>query len=500
MILQGAGSWFFLGEIVTAVEIEADAPATDHCGTCARCIPACPTGAIVAPWTLDATRCISYLTIEHRGPIPLELRPLIGTRIFGCDDCQEVCPWNRFATPSAHPDFAERPEQQTPELIPLLALDEPAFRARFDGTAIRRAGRDRFVRNVAVALGNLGDRARSPRSSARRGRTGASMFASMPRGPSRGSAVSDAPVGLASPRAEPFAAFPERALSPTTRAGNHLSSRAVPSRKSDLISEGTPMKRLATLIALSLSIVMALPAPSRAGMITFTQDKTKVSGYLALPEGEGTHPALIVVQEWWGLNDWVKQQADSLAKYGYIALAVDLYKGKVANTQEMAHQLMSGLAEDEGIDMLRAGADFLRGRSDVRAQAVGVIGWCMGGGYAIRLAAADPGIRACVMYYGTPIHDEAKIRGIQASILGNFGGDDKGVQPDDVKQFETALKKAGKSVDFKVYPGAGHAFANPNNPWGGYREEAAKDAWARTLAFLKRDLKTASLPKGGKKS
>lgn len=157
VILKAAGSWHFLGEIVTAVEIAADPPARDHCGTCARCIPACPTGAIVAPWTLDARRCISYLTIEHEGPIPLELRPLIGARIFGCDDCQEACPWNRFATPSVHPDVAERPDQQAPELIPLLALDEAAFRSRFDGTALRRAGRNRFVRNVAVALGNLRD-------------------------------------------------------------------------------------------------------------------------------------------------------------------------------------------------------------------------------------------------------------------------------------------------------------------------------------------------------
>lgn len=258
------------------------------------------------------------------------------------------------------------------------------------------------------------------------------------------------------------------------------------------------MKRLITWIALSLSIAVALPAPARAGMVTFTQDKTKVSGYLAIPAGEGTHPALIAVHEWWGLNDWVKQQCDSLAKYGYIVLAVDLYKGQVANDSETAHQLMSGLADDEAIGLLRSGADFLRGRSDVRAQAIGVIGWCMGGKYSIRLAAADPGIRACVMYYGAPIHDEAAIKGIQASILGNFGGDDKGPTPDQVKEFEAALKKAGKKADFKIYPGAPHAFANPNNPWGGYREEAAKDAWARTLEFLKRDLKQASLPKGGK--
>jgi len=162
LIRSKEGSWFFLGAIITDLPIEPDPPAANHCGTCVRCIAACPTGAITGPNQLDARRCISYLTIEHRGAIPLELRPLIGTRIFGCDDCQEVCPWNRFAVPSADPGFAARPDQQVPELIPLLALDEAGFRLRFQGTALRRAGRNRFVRNVAVALGNAGDRAALP--------------------------------------------------------------------------------------------------------------------------------------------------------------------------------------------------------------------------------------------------------------------------------------------------------------------------------------------------
>ena len=157
VIRQGAGSWCFLGEIITDLDLPPSKPAGNHCGTCVRCIAACPTGAITAPYQLDARRCISYLTIEHEGPIPIDLRPAIGSRIFGCDDCQEVCPWNRFATPTALPEFAERPDQQTPELIPLLALDDRAFRERFAGTALRRAGRDRFVRNAAVALGNVGD-------------------------------------------------------------------------------------------------------------------------------------------------------------------------------------------------------------------------------------------------------------------------------------------------------------------------------------------------------
>ncbi len=157
VILQGRGSWFFLGEILTDLEIPPGEPARDHCGTCSRCMPACPTGAIVAPYVLDSRRCISYLTIENHGPIPLEVRPLIGTRIFGCDDCQEACPWNRFAVPTTHPDFAEREGQQAPELLPLLALDEQGFQERFQGTALRRARRSGLVRNVAVALGNLGD-------------------------------------------------------------------------------------------------------------------------------------------------------------------------------------------------------------------------------------------------------------------------------------------------------------------------------------------------------
>jgi len=157
VIRGGAGSWCFIGEILTDAEIAPSAPARNYCGRCARCIEACPTGAIVGPYELDARRCISYLTIEHKGPIPIELRSAIGSRIFGCDDCQEVCPWNRFAVKTANPDFAERPEQQTPELIRLLSLDEEAFRTRYLGTAILRAGRAGFARNVAVALGNLGD-------------------------------------------------------------------------------------------------------------------------------------------------------------------------------------------------------------------------------------------------------------------------------------------------------------------------------------------------------
>jgi epoxyqueuosine reductase len=159
LISQRLGSWIFLGAVVMDAELAPGEPHVDRCGTCRACIDVCPTDAIVAPYVLDARRCISYLTIENRGPIPVEYRRDIGNRIFGCDDCQDVCPWNRFAKASARAaDFAPRSENRAPELIELLALDEPAFRARFAGSPVLRAKRRGFVRNVAVALGNSGDR------------------------------------------------------------------------------------------------------------------------------------------------------------------------------------------------------------------------------------------------------------------------------------------------------------------------------------------------------
>jgi len=252
-----------------------------------------------------------------------------------------------------------------------------------------------------------------------------------------------------------------------------------------------------TLASLVLTLAVFLSSGATAGeMITFPKGSGTNGGYLALPKGDGTHPAVVVVHEWWGISDWNKGQTDSLAALGYVALAVDLYGGKVAKDNDEAHQLMSGLVEEDAVASLRAGADYLRSRKDVRAQAIGTIGWCMGGKYAIRLAAADPGIRACVMYYGAPITDAAKIKGIQAAVLGNFGGEDQGPTPDQVKTFETALRKADKRVDFKIYPGAGHAFANTTNPFGTYKPDAAKDAWERTKTFFDKELKKASVPKG----
>lgn len=154
LLSREAGSWFFLGEIYTDLALPADEPGGDHCGTCRACLDACPTGAIVAPYELDARLCISYLTIELRGPIPAQLRPLIGNRIFGCDDCQLVCPWNRFAVTSGETDFSPRHGLDSATLVSLFQWSEEEFLRYTEGSAIRRIGYDCWLRNIAVALGN----------------------------------------------------------------------------------------------------------------------------------------------------------------------------------------------------------------------------------------------------------------------------------------------------------------------------------------------------------
>jgi epoxyqueuosine reductase len=151
------GSWLFLGEVYTTLDLPPDTPHADRCGSCTRCLRACPTDAFPAPYRLDATRCISYLTIEHAGPIPEALRPAMGNRIYGCDDCLAVCPWNRFARATRHAKLAARADLAAPDLAELAALDDAGFRQRFAGSPIKRIGRNRFVRNVLIAIGNSSD-------------------------------------------------------------------------------------------------------------------------------------------------------------------------------------------------------------------------------------------------------------------------------------------------------------------------------------------------------
>ena len=169
LVSRRLGSWFFLGIIFTTLELEADTPEQDHCGSCRACLDICPTRAFPAPRRLDARRCISYLTIEHRGHIDREFREAMGNRIYGCDDCLAVCPWNKFARMTQEPDFLPRAELDAPRLADLAELDDAAFRALFSGSAIKRTGRDRFVRNVMIALGNSGDGQAIPTIEARLG-------------------------------------------------------------------------------------------------------------------------------------------------------------------------------------------------------------------------------------------------------------------------------------------------------------------------------------------
>ena len=156
LVSRDLGSWFFIGSVFTTHDFDPDTPEIDHCGSCRNCLDVCPTAAFPAPYQLDARRCISYLTIEHHGPVDLELRALMGNRIYGCDDCLAVCPWNKFAKAASEAKYHARPDLIAPQLAELVQLDDAAFRAMFSGSPIKRIGRNRFVRNVLYAIGNSG--------------------------------------------------------------------------------------------------------------------------------------------------------------------------------------------------------------------------------------------------------------------------------------------------------------------------------------------------------
>ena len=231
---------------------------------------------------------------------------------------------------------------------------------------------------------------------------------------------------------------------------------------------------------------MAFSATSKD--VSYKSGDETVKGILYTPAGKGPFPGIIVIHEWWGLNDWVKEQASKLADQGYAALAVDLYRGKVATTPEEAHEIMRGVPADRAARDLHAAFEFLQAQPNVRKDRIGSIGWCMGGGYSLDVALAEPTLAAAVINYGHLATDSAAIGKIHAAILGNFGGQDKGIPPADVNKFEAELKKQGKKADIKIYPDAGHAFENPNNKTG-YRAEDAADAWQRTVGFLDGNLK-----------
>ena len=252
------------------------------------------------------------------------------------------------------------------------------------------------------------------------------------------------------------------------------------------------MKRRFAVLVFLLPICLALsslPVFAESGReVSIPSGNDTVRALIYEPTGKaakasGKRPGLIVIHEWWGLNDWVKQQAQQFADQGYVAVAVDLYRGKVATNAETAHELMRGLPQDRGIRSLTAAAAWLAQQPNVDPQRIGAIGWCMGGGYAMQLAVADPNLNAVAINYGALPTDHSALEQIHAAVLGNFGGLDQGITPDDVHAFAAAMQALGKPVDVKIYPDAGHAFENPSNQ-SGYRPADTQDAQARYQRFL----------------
>jgi len=249
------------------------------------------------------------------------------------------------------------------------------------------------------------------------------------------------------------------------------------------------MRKWMTLAVLAVS---GLPAVASADVttkeVTLTSGKDEIKGFLAVPEGKGPFPGVVVIQEWWGLNDWVKDQAKRLAKEGYVALAPDLYHGKVATAPADAQKLMRGMPQDRALRDLKAATDFLAGHDSVNKDKLGAIGWCMGGGLALQASLADKRLVACVMCYGRVVTDADKLEPLHASVLGIFGTKDQGIKIEDVRKFGEALKDKKKSAEIKEYE-AGHGFMRDAKENKAYDEKAAKEAWEEIDKFFARTLK-----------
>lgn len=249
------------------------------------------------------------------------------------------------------------------------------------------------------------------------------------------------------------------------------------------------MRHLLRLRLFALLFFASLAPLAWAGgeNVRYASGAESVEGYLARADGAGRFPAVVVIHEWWGLNDQIKSMADKLAAAGYVALAVDLYRGRVAAERDAAHELSRGLPEDRALRDLQAAVSYLRTRPEVRGDRIGSIGWCMGGGYSLALALNQPELAAAVTYYGRLVTEAESLKRLQGAVTGFFGEEDRGIPVASVREFEAQAKALGKSVTVHIYPGAGHAFANETRP--SYRAEAARDAWEKTLAFFAATLK-----------
>ena len=246
------------------------------------------------------------------------------------------------------------------------------------------------------------------------------------------------------------------------------------------------MRTLGLMSAVVLLVSNGLAVDSKT--VSYKSGDETVQGVLYAPPGKGPFPAIVVIHEWWGLNDWVKEQASKLAEQGYVALAVDLYRGKVATTPDLAHELARGLPEDRAKRDLHAAVEYLKAQSNVKKHRIGAIGWCMGGGYSLDVALQEPDLAADVINYGHLATDRDALKKINAPILGIFGAQDRGIPAEDVRKFAETLDQLGKTGEIKIYDDAGHAFENPNNK-DGYRAADAADAWKRITDFFASKLK-----------
>jgi carboxymethylenebutenolidase len=239
-----------------------------------------------------------------------------------------------------------------------------------------------------------------------------------------------------------------------------------------------------TLLAMLVLIFLTFSAfAATSKNVSYKSGDETVQAVLYSPEGKGPFPGIVVIHEWWGLNDWVKEQGAKISDLGYVTLAIDLYRGKVATTPEEAHEIMRGVPEDRAKRDLHAAVEFLSAQPNVKKDRLGATGWCMGGGYSLDVALQEPTLKADVINYGHLATDPESIAKINASVLGFFGAQDRGISVDDVKKFEQALKQQGKKAEIIIYPDAGHGFENPNNK-DGYRAADAADAWQHTVKFF----------------
>lgn len=222
--------------------------------------------------------------------------------------------------------------------------------------------------------------------------------------------------------------------------------------------------------------------------VSYVSGKDTVSAYLAMPETGGAHPALIVIHEWWGLRDWIRQNSRDLARHGYVALAIDLYRGIITDNSQEAYKLMMSVPRERALTDLGSAFDYLAKMKEVNHSKIGVIGWCMGGSYSYIAAVNLPKLAACVINYGNVGTTKSEVGSIDCPVLCNFAGKDMTYTVKMGREFEAAMKADGKSVEFHEYPGVNHAFMNPNNP-GIYDEAQAKLAWERIYSFLGKYLK-----------